>query len=185
MVKPLASDQHGQIDGDAVSVNARLEVLISALRTAPQATEILAALAVERGWNHKVRARKLSTATLAAPASVASLLDLGGDEPTGYRAVELVCGQRVLSRAENWFVPSRLSAGINARLADTDEPFGLLIAGLQPRRETLDLVRLWTSGAMPVSGELFRLNAVVSALAPAGRRPLAIVTETYLADALA
>jgi hypothetical protein len=43
-----------------------------------------------------------------------------------YRRVQLRCGNRILSEAENWYVPDRLTADMNRLLATTGTPFGKL-----------------------------------------------------------
>jgi chorismate-pyruvate lyase len=53
-----------------------------------------------------------------------------------YRRVQLRCGDRVLSKAENWYVPARLSAEMNRLLDTTDTPFGKAVQPLEPYRRT-------------------------------------------------
>ena len=53
-------------------------------------------------------------------------LGIGPDEPIRYRHVRLRCGNRVLSEADNWYVPSRLTAEMNAQLDGGDMPFGTM-----------------------------------------------------------
>jgi len=51
-------------------------------------------------------------------------LQVDQNEPVKFRHVELACGDRVLSEADNWYVPSRLTAEMNRSLETTDTPFG-------------------------------------------------------------
>jgi hypothetical protein len=44
-----------------------------------------------------------------APAGVPQILGVDPDEPVRFRRVPLKCGDHVLSEAENWYVPSRLT----------------------------------------------------------------------------
>lgn len=68
-------------------------------------------------------------------------LKLAIDEPIRYRRVELVCGEAVLSVAENWYVPRRLTSEMNAALETTQTPFGKVIRPLDPRRINLGVTR--------------------------------------------
>ncbi len=47
-----------------------------------------------------------------------------------YRRVQLVCGSRVLSEADNWYLPGHLSPAMNQVLDSTDEPFGRVVGPL-------------------------------------------------------
>jgi hypothetical protein len=83
---------------------------------------------------------------LAAPPSpeVRSDLQVSPADPVRYRRVELTCGPHVLSVAENWYVPSRLTAEMNHLLDDTQTPFGKVVLPLRPHRETLAVQHLWS-----------------------------------------
>ncbi len=70
-------------------------------------------------------------------------LDVKPDEPLGYRRVRLKCGDRVLSEADNWYVPARLTPEMNRVLETTDTPFGKAVAALHFRRHTLSAELLW------------------------------------------
>lgn len=70
-------------------------------------------------------------------------LQVGPDEPVRYRSVLLSCGERQLSHAENWYVPSRLTPEMNHALDTTNTPFGKVVAPLQPTRTTQDMRQLW------------------------------------------
>ena len=65
-------------------------------------------------------------------------------EPITYRRVRLRCGARVLSEAENWYVPARLTAEMNRVLETTDTPFGRAVAELEPYRQTVGATILWS-----------------------------------------
>ncbi len=62
-------------------------------------------------------------------------LRLGDDEPVKYRRVALACGDHILSEADNWYVPARLTPEMNRLLETTDTPFGRVVQSLQPTRE--------------------------------------------------
>ena len=81
-----------------------------------------------------------------APPSVEVRADLqvSSADPVRYRRVELTCGAHVLSVAENWYVPSRLTPEMNRLLDDTQTPFGKVVLPLKPHRETRAMERLWS-----------------------------------------
>ena len=77
-----------------------------------------------------------------------------------YRRVRLQCGSHVLSEADNWYVPSRLTADMNRLLETTETPFGTVVRPLEPTRQTLAVTRLWTGG-LPVPDALFAHRALL------------------------
>ena len=54
-----------------------------------------------------------------------------------YRRVRLLCGTVVLSEADNWYVPSRLTPEMNQLLDTTDTPFGRAVQPLHFQRHTI------------------------------------------------
>ena len=52
------------------------------------------------------------------------LLGVSATEPVRYRRVRLICGDHVLSEADNWYVPARLTPEMNRLLDTTDTAFG-------------------------------------------------------------
>ncbi len=60
-----------------------------------------------------------------------------------YRRVRLLCGSVVLSEADNWYVPARLTPGMNRLLDTSDTPFGLVVRPLHFQRHTLSADVLW------------------------------------------
>jgi len=100
----------------------------------------------------RIVARRLRDVDKPVPDDVRAKLAVGPDEPIGYRHVELACGGHVLSEADNWYVPGRLSADMNLRLNSTDEPFGKVVAPLHFRRRTLSAQLLWSP--LPAGWEL-------------------------------
>jgi chorismate-pyruvate lyase len=113
----------------------------------------------------------------APPATATQRRELQVDrrEPLGYRRVRLGCAGHVLSEAQNWYVPARLTPAMNAVLDTSDTPFGTVVAPLHITRRTLAADMLWRHGAKPPPA-LFRHRALV--LDGAGR-PIAEVIETY------
>ena len=64
-------------------------------------------------------------------------LQVGPADEIKYRRVRLMCGDHVLSEADNWYVPSRLTPPMNHDLETTDIPFGK-VRGIPPA-DTADL----------------------------------------------
>lgn len=117
-----------------------------------------------------------------ASAAQRALLDVTPGTPLGYRKVRLVCGTHVLSEAENWYVPSRLTAAMNHALDESDTPYGKVIRPLDPHRKTLADRPGWSPLAAPLratapcDATLFSHEALV--LDGSGK-PLALVAEHY------
>ncbi|WP_375410793.1 hypothetical protein [uncultured Methylobacterium sp.] len=95
-----------------------------------------------------------------------------------YRRVRLTCGDRVLSEAENWYVPGRLTGTMIRILDTTATPFGRVVHPLAPSRRNLSLDVLWTPEAGEPGPEtpLFAIQAVLST---GDGTPFCEVTETY------
>ncbi|GAC1669812.1 MAG: hypothetical protein NVS9B2_15080 [Steroidobacteraceae bacterium] len=71
-------------------------------------------------------------------------LGVSPTEPVRYRRVRLRCGEVVLSEADNWYVPSRLTPEMNSQLESTDLPFGKVVRVLHFQRHTLSALLLWS-----------------------------------------
>jgi chorismate-pyruvate lyase len=117
-------------------------------------------------------------------------LGVGPAEPVRYRRVRLSCAGRVLSEAENWYVPGRLTPEMNDLLERTDVPFGRVVAALRFRRRLLAADPLWApsaagrggaGGTARVPPRVLRHRAL---LLGAEGAPLAEVVETYTREAL-
>jgi hypothetical protein len=72
------------------------------------------------------------------------LLGVSATEPVRYRRVRLICGDHVLSEADNWYVPARLTPEMNRVLDTTDTAFGRAVQTLDFRRRTLSAKLLWS-----------------------------------------
>ncbi|MGO9514525.1 MAG: hypothetical protein ACLP2F_12915 [Steroidobacteraceae bacterium] len=79
------------------------------------------------------------------PPSLEQRRDLGvaPTDPVRYRRVRLLCGAVVLSEADNWYVPARLTPEMNKLLDTTDLPFGKVVQALHFQRHTLSSRLLW------------------------------------------
>lgn len=120
-------------------------------------------------------------------------LGLAEGEPVRYRRVQLHCGGRLLSEADNWYAPNRLTPEMNRLLDETDTPFGRVIKDLNFRRETLSATLLWSplpelwemqpppaplkdAPPLQIPQHLLRHRAVLYSGAHA---PISVLTETY------
>ena len=117
-----------------------------------------------------------------------------------YRRVELRCGAHVLSVADNWYVPARLTPEMNALLETTGTPFGKAVQPLRPYRRTVSVTMLWAplppgweqqqrprcrrcrSRMLAIPTDVFEHRAV---LYTAEHVPFSEVVETYQSELLA
>ena len=186
-------------------------------------TARLEALAVLQTLNAELLAASSATLTLdhwcnvhhlASPAKVIAARDLavnkpagvdqrsvlavGPDEPVRYRRVRLMCGARVLSEADNWYVPGRLTPEINRQLDTSDIAFGRAAQPLHFQRRTLAARLLWSplpdgwdvqpvalpdadARALAIPHAVLEHQAVL--VLPDGT-PISTVIETYTAQVL-
>ena len=101
-----------------------------------------------------------------ANADNRALLKVDASEKVNYRRVRLRCGDKVLSEADNWYVPAHLTPEMNTTLETTDTAFGRAVKALDFRRTTLAARLLWQP--LPKGWEMG------AALPPPGAGPLAI-----------
>ena len=115
--------------------------------------------------------------------SAEQLRRLGVDDErdVAYRHVRLECGAHVLSEADNWYVPARLTPEMNRVLTTTDTPFGRAVAALAPSRHTLAVRMLWSDSNRPLPDALFEHRAV---LYTRDARPFCEVAEVYRRELL-
>lgn len=180
---------------------ALIETLNAELLSSTSAT-----LTLER-WCHDhaladppvILAHRTDAAPEPPSAATRQDLQLLEHESVRYRRVELACGGHVLSVAENWYVPDRLTAAMNQQLETTQTPFGKVVQPLKPHRETLAAQVLWSplpagwegahndtgwpsSDRLQLPAALFEHRAV---LYTADHRAIAEVHEIYQRDLLA
>ncbi len=126
------------------------------------------------------------------------LLEVGAAEPIRYRRVRLACGAHILSEADNWYVPARLTPEMNQVLDTSNVAFGRAVQALGFQRRTLSAELLWhplpegweMAGSLPPPGpaalaipaEVLRHRAVLTL--PDGT-PFSEVIETYSGEVLA
>ena len=101
----------------------------------------------------------------------------------------------MLSIADNWYVPARLTPEMNQLLESGETPFGKVVRPLHPHRETLGVTLLWSPmpegwetaagkigakraspGPLQIPAALFEHRAIVYTDA---QRPIAEVHEIY------
>ncbi|HWK43795.1 MAG TPA: hypothetical protein VNT30_03680 [Stellaceae bacterium] len=133
-----------------------------------------------------------------ATAEQRKRLAVGPDEPLVYRRVRLICGDKVLSEADNWYVPARLTPEMNRLLTETETPFGRAVLSLDFHRELLSADLLWhplpanweiesglpapAGGALAVPDQVLQHRAVLLTRA---NTPFSEVVETYTGQILA
>lgn len=182
-------------------------------------------LALVQGLNAEILASRSATATLekwcrdhalapeprvvaeavrgeprAPTAEQRQRLQADSVEVVRYRRVRLRCGEHVLSEAENWYLPGRLTFDMNLALETTNTPFGRVVAPLEPYRRTFMARLLWSplpegweraseavppcrsTGPLAIPGALFEHGAV---LLDRDNRPIAEVHEVYQGALLA
>lgn len=139
----------------------------------------------------RVVVQRVRDADQAIPADLQARLTIGAGTPR-YRHVRLMCGKRVLSEADNWYVPDVLTAQMNEQLDTTDEPFGKVVKPLGFQRRTLSVELLWSplpagwemseNSAQPANSTL-RIPAAVlrhrAVLYSTEGVPFSAVVETY------
>ncbi len=183
-----------------LKTEALIETLNGALLAGSSATTVLEQwCAVHHLASPAVITAKRDLSVVVPPTDeTRARLKLAPDEPYGFRRVKLMCGDKVLSEADNWYAPARLTDAMNDSLANSTTPFGRVIAPFKAFRRTFSVERLWSplpndwaergelnptdsKLAFPPHGALFRHRAVV--LKPDGS-PIAEVSETYMIDAV-
>jgi chorismate-pyruvate lyase len=131
------------------------------------------------------------------PEDLRRALGIDAGTPVRYRRVQLACGGRVLSEADNWYLPGRLTAAMNQALDHGDTPFGKVVAPLHFRRHTLSARLLWSPlpdgwemHGLPVAGKAplvlpHQLLQHRALLEDAQGRPFSALVETYTEQVLA
>ncbi len=207
-VAPYASSLRAQTLNWPEGFTSRVEILALMQTINASLLASRSATATLEQWcgSHKMSpeprivAHRLPGPEKAPSPETRARLAVGDAEPVRYRRVELSCGGHVLSEADNWYVPGRLSAEMNHTLETTDIPFGKAVAALQPFRRTVEtkmrfspLPEGWelsaaaslaadkTVGALSLPHALFEHKAVLYA---ADQRPFSEVHETYTNELL-
>ena len=167
----------------AAGAYAKIEALNAQLLAHDSATAVLAQWCADHRLADPpvIVARRLP-GEKPADARVRALLHAAPGEEIRYRHVALACGAHVLSNADNWYRPGRLTAAMNAELDATDHPFGAVVRSLNFRRETLSAEVLVSPGDAAAPAAVLRHEAVLET--PDGT-PFSLVVETYSTEVLA
>jgi chorismate-pyruvate lyase len=113
--------------------------------------------------------------TEGASADVRALLKVGAAARVRHRHVRLTCGGHVLSEADNWYVPARLTTEMNRALDSSDTPFGTVVRALNFHRQTV-------ATSQPSDGAaVLQVKAVL--LTP-DEVPISLVVENYSGELL-
>jgi len=140
----------------------------------------------------RLQAEPLASTPDDAGVDVRRDLEVGEHDLVIHRRVALRCGQQLLSLADNWYVPARLSSAMNEQLAHTQTPFGKVVQSLHPYRRTLSAQLLWSplplgwesaparpadaGGLLAIPQALFEHRALMSG---GDHLPIALLRETY------
>ncbi len=183
-----------------VEALALIQTLNAALLSSRSATATLEKWCADHDMaaEPKIVARRLPGPDRPASEETRRRLRVEPGEPVKYRRVALSCGAHVLSEAENWYVPGRLTEEMNRTLETTETPFGKAVAPLDPFRRTIETTARWSplpegweragpdaaapaTGALVVPHEIFEHKAV---LYTAEQKPFSEVHEHYTGDNL-
>ena len=145
----------------------------------------------------KITAERVRDIDKVATAEQRELLGVSATESVKYRRVRLRCGERVLSEADNWYVPARLTPEMNQALDSSDIAFGRAVQALQYQRRTLSATLLWSplpdgwemsasarmesSRTLEIPPQVLQHKAVLTM--PDGT-PFSHVIETYTSEVL-
>jgi chorismate-pyruvate lyase len=145
-----------------------------------------------------VIAERMHDVEKAPTDEIRQLLDAKATDLIRYRRVRLRCGQHVLSEADNWYVPARLTSEMNQVLETTDTAFGRAVQALHFQRRTLTARLLWSplpagwemGVALPRTStrELAIPSHVIehrAILALPDGTPFSVVVESYTGEVLA
>ncbi len=160
---------------------AAIAALERVLQSNASATRALETWCAARGLSHDpvITARQVTSAPAAEPHGLRDRLGVTADAELGYRHVELLCGDRILSVAHNWYRRDVLTEAMHEALASGDTPFGKVVAPLHFTRETIASCPAGDPGCPP--GAI--LSQVALLRLPDGHA-LALVTECYTRAAL-
>ena len=121
-------------------------------------------------------AERVTDASKVPTPEQRKLLAVGENDVVKYRRVRLKCGDHILSEADNWYVPARLTADMNRQLETSDISFGRAVQALNFRRQTLSSEILLKDGAPEIPPAVLQHRAVL--MLPDGT-PFSALVETY------
>ncbi len=167
----------GTPSAQATDSQARLAAFESQLEANPSATAVLQIWCDKHAPGTRITAHQIQTSPAPLPPAAHKALAMAQDETVHYRRVELMCGNHVLSNADNWYLPDKLTAAMNQTLEHSETPFGAAVAALHFRRRNLE-----TRFLPPGDEGVLRHSAV---LLTAQGAPFSFVVETYTKNILA
>ena len=131
---------------DRIEAFSQIEILNNRLLGSNSATATLEQWCADHCMAKpaKIVVRRLLGPEKAPDPETRRRLKAENGEAIRYRHVELLCGKHVLSEADNWYVPARLTAEANIMLETGDTPFGKAIRSLSPSRSTISSKILWS-----------------------------------------
>jgi len=145
----------------------------------------------------KIVAERVRGSEKPAGEAVRRALGVDAGTPVAYRRVRLKCGERVLSEADNWYLPARLTAEMNRELETKDTSFGRVVRPLDFRRRTLSAQLLWqplpegweTGAPLPPEGGTLEVPRFVlehrAVLTLPDGTPFSALVESYTSTVLA
>lgn len=166
-------------DPQSAQILALLESLSAELLANKSATAVL------EKWcaDHRIAdvptviARRIEGPVLEPTEQIRARLKVDDETALEFRNVALMCGDIVLSLAQNWYVPERLTPAMNAVLTTSETPFGKVIAPLSPTRQTVSVSLLWSAlPGLKLPENLLEHRAILSTHEGL---PIAEVIETY------
>jgi hypothetical protein len=152
--------------------DTRVTRLEAELNASPSATQLLTqkCAALRLASPPVILAVRDKSVEREAGRDIRKLLDVTADARLGYRRVKLTCGNHVLSEADNWYVPERLTPEMNRTLDTTEIPFGTVVRPLGFHRKTLKME------ALRERAHALRVTAL---LATGAGAPFSVVVENY------
>jgi len=155
----------------AAPADTRLAAFETELEANPSATAVL------QHWcdahaapGTRIVARQVQLAPAPPPDEARQALMLVPGEAVRYRRVQLMCADSVLSNADNWYLPGKLTDAMNDTLDHSQTPFGAAVAALHFSRRNLETKYLTSKQ------DVLRHSAVL--LTDQGV-PFSFVVETY------
>jgi hypothetical protein len=96
-----------------------------------------------------ITAERLKMVDPQPTPEIRQYLRVGPEIALKFRHVRLKCGDMVLSEADNWYVPARLTPVMNKALDSSERPFGKVVKPLGFTRHTLSASLLWAALSAP------------------------------------
>ncbi|HEY2177528.1 MAG TPA: hypothetical protein VGH15_03010 [Caulobacteraceae bacterium] len=149
----------------ALAAPAQAQDIVAIARGA-SASAVLGAWCAARHLGPLIARRESGAPAPAGPAVRRALNARPGDA-VAYRRVTLSCGGRMLSRAQNWYLPDALTLEMNRALVGADAPFGAVVRPLGFRRVTLGAAQRQIRAVL-VRPDGKRFSYVIESYAPPG-----------------